>query len=319
MEPLLDESSLIPCDTTPTGNRIRQLATVLQALDRLGLPGVLRSVRNAADRDIGMGLGLRKWCFDRATDRDAGRLVARRLDKPPYIDGDNGLFAATQGTRAIEATVDGQPVFALALAAINDELAVGLGRAARPRGSRLTVEVSTLDDEGVTAQSVEALYLITKADVDTERSTIEALLDRSITNGPSLLQRAGELFPTLRFGSRAENQIRDLIGSEVVFRQLIRHLRALDVGAKTWGDGPFTPGNALTWSDESNSTLEHRKYGPMRDFPVPDGFQPARWRFHTKFSGPGFRLYFRGDRGAKGPVVLIGYFGEHLPTVKYPT
>lgn len=320
MDPLLDETSLVPCPEWPPGRRILLLASVLQALDRLGLPRVLRSVRNAAGRDIGSGRGLNSWCFDRTSDLDAGRLVASRLSKQPFIDGDDGLIAAAEGGRAIEATVNGQAVYALALAALGDEPAVSLGRAERSRGEQIVVNISWLDDEGVTTQASPALCLITPQDVGAARTSIELGLDRSIVDGATIIRRAVELFPYLRFGTRAEGQLRELTGAEAVFRQLLRHLRALNLGAKNWDDGPFAPGDAIAWSDESNQTLEHRRYGPMRDFPTPAGFQPQRWRFHTKMTGgAGFRLYFRGERTEVGPIILVGYFGPHLPTVKYPT
>ena len=115
--------------------------------------------------------------------------------------------------------------------------------------------------------------------------------------------------------------ITGLVGTEQVFRQLVRHLRALDHGARDWLPGmQYVPGSALSWSCESKATLDHSRYGPMRDFPVPDGFMIERWSYHAKLTGGGgFRLYFRPDRIAGKPVVLVGYFGAHLPSLKYPT
>ena len=109
MEPALDEASLIPCTKTPLADRVRQLADTLKALDSLGAPRVLRSVRDAADRDLADGRGLRQWCFDKLTPRDAGRFVAIRLDKAPYIDGRDGLFVEAEAGRAIQPSVSGTP------------------------------------------------------------------------------------------------------------------------------------------------------------------------------------------------------------------
>lgn len=320
MEPILDETSLVPCMAWAPGKRIALLASLLQGLDRVGAPRVLRSVRDAAERDIGQGRGLISWCSDRAINRDARLLVASRLSKQPFIDGDDGLFAAVEGERLIEATVDGQVVFGLALAGLNDTFAVALGRADRPKGGRVTVIISSLDGEEETTLNVDVLRLVNGDDVAFEKDFLEAALDQTLKDGVGLLSRAHELFPNLRFGARAEAQITDLTGTELVFRQLIRHLRSLNMGAETWGEGPYLPANATTWSDESKSTLDHGRYGPMRDFPTPAGFPPSRWRLHTKLTGGrGARLYFRPERTPKGPVVLIGYFGPHLSTVKYPT
>lgn len=102
MEPLLDETSLVPCSEDEPGSRIAVLAETLTSLDALGAPRVLRGVIDAADRDIGDGKGLRYWCFRRgAVDDIAGRLVASRLSKAPFIDGPAGLLAREEGSRAI--------------------------------------------------------------------------------------------------------------------------------------------------------------------------------------------------------------------------
>ncbi len=319
MEPILDETSLLPCNTWKPSVRIRSLALTLQSLDALGVSPVLRSVRDAPDLDIGAGRGLRGWCFDHTTDRDAGRLVANRLGKQPFIDGAGGLLALAEGARAIEAKAHGITVLGLAVAALNECPSVALGRAAYPEGNRvLAVTLTCLDETGEYAETVTIPHLVTPDDVTKCSGWIVERIDRDITNGDRLLLRAVEVFPFLRFGARARSQIRDTIGSEPVFRQLIRHLRALNHGARDWNlNTPFVPAGAVTWSSESNATLSHGKYGPMRDFPVPDGFAFDRWSRHTKLSN-GVRLYFREVRMEEGPVVLIGYFGAHLPTVEFP-
>jgi hypothetical protein len=58
MEVILDESSLIPSAQQSAVARIEQLAAAIRALDEAGLPRVLRSVKDAAHRDIGDGRGL---------------------------------------------------------------------------------------------------------------------------------------------------------------------------------------------------------------------------------------------------------------------
>jgi hypothetical protein len=68
----------------------------------------------------------------------------------------------------------------------------------------------------------------------------------------------------------------------------------------------------------------------MRNFAMPPGFEAQQWSSHTKLSGgAAARLYFKATRvkieaTAEAPasdegVVLVGYFGPHLPTVRFPT
>ncbi|HMQ22566.1 MAG TPA: hypothetical protein PKE00_08770 [Planctomycetota bacterium] len=142
-------------------------------------------------------------------------------------------------------------------------------------------------------------------------------MDRAVPNGAAIIERAGELFPRLRFGQNALKPIGAMTGSETVFNQLVRHLRALDEGARTWADGVYEP-LAVSYSVESSATLNHRTDGPMRDFGMPDGFAFERWSLHTKLTGGNSaRIYFRPERVDGQALVLVGYFGPHLPTVRH--
>jgi len=318
LEPILDESSLVQCSTRSPAARIEALAHTLQALDGVGAVRVLRSVRDAPDRELRDGRGLRGWCFDRETPRDAGRLLAARLDKQPYIDGDCGLFASAEGARAAEATMGDQPVFGLGLAAMTDAVAVALASDARPAGGLVTVDITYVDDAGQRDEHVDVLTFMTAQEVNDARQAVADRVDQSVANGATIVARIGELFPQLRLGADARTSIEAMTGSETVFRQLIRHLRALDEGARVWTSGAYTP-VAVSFSVESEPTLNHGTFGPQREFPAPDGFVVAeRWSLHTKLTGGnGARIYFRAERVDGQAVVLVGYFGPHLDTVRH--
>lgn len=320
MEPILDETSLVPCPSWSPARRIHGLARTLQAFDDLGGPRVLRSVRDAVDRDIGNGFGLRSWCFDSATPRDAGRLVANRLASQPFVDGDEGLFAAAEGARAVEAKVNGVPTLGAGLAALTDGVIVPLASASNPGAGTLSVALTYVDDAGERNETVDVPALASADEVERHRSMLLERIDRSVAHGRALIGRVGELFPRLRLGPRAVDQIAALTGSEPVFGQLLRHLRALDMGATRWAVGEGYEPSGVTYSVESQPTLRDGTYGPMRDFPAPAGFPAERWSLHTKLTGGGgARLYFRAVRAGADAVVLVGYFGGHLPTVRYRT
>jgi len=319
MEVILDESSLVPCGGWSPALRIKTLASTLKSLDQLGCARILRSIRAAADQDIGQGRGLRGWCFDPTTDRDAGKFVAQRLGKQPFIDGNDGLFAAAEGERAIEGRVHDTEVVGLAFAALGCTPAVALGSTALPACTSITVDLVTLSIDDEFRETVEVCCVVTEEDVRQQSGIIAESVKRSVRDGAHLLAHAGELFPRLRFGPLAVRQIAALTGNEPVFHQLFRHLRALEKGAVTWlSEEGYSPAEAISWSRESNATLDHGTYGPLRDFPMPEGFKPRRWCDHTKLSGgAGARLYFRAERTGDHAVVLIGYFGDHLPTVRF--
>lgn len=315
---ILDESSLVPCGAWSHALRIQILASALKALDQLGCSRVLRSVRVAADQDIGQGRGLRGWCFDKETNREAGRFIAQRLGKQPFVDGADGLFAAAEGERAIEGRAWGNTVIGLALSALTGDPAVALGSATLPGCIAVNVELTSLDGDDEIQETVPVCCVVSEDDVNQKNAIIIEKVEQSVASGSHLLGHAAELFPRLRFGQTAEQQIAETAGNQPVFHQLFRHLRALDRGAASWRDETqYSPDGAISWSPESKATLDHSRYGPLRDFPVPHGFTPRRWSNHTKLSGgSGARLYFDAERTDEQAVVLIGYFGPHLRTAQ---
>ncbi|MDX9975866.1 MAG: hypothetical protein RBU21_23000, partial [FCB group bacterium] len=293
---------------------------VLKALDRIGMPRVLRSVSDAADRDISQGRGLRSWCFERGPNRDAGLFVASRLARQPFIDGRDGLMARAEGPRVLETQACGELVYGLGLGALEGRPVALLSSSAMPNGRQVQVQVLDASTDPIAVTNV-AVYAYARSDeVAANALVLQQLMDSVISNGQVLLDSLADAFPLLRVGPRAWESFAALSGSEPVFRQLIRHLRALNSAAEGWVAGtPYRP-EGITFSHESDQTLLHGRFGPVRDFPAPEGFEHERWSLHTKLTGGGgARLYFRAVRTAETKAVLIGYFGAHLPCVLYPT
>lgn len=327
MEPILDEASLIPCPSACPGERIVQLAETLSALDLLGAPRVLRAVCDAGDRDLCYGRGLRYWCNDRHTPRDAGRLVLLRLSRAPFVDGPDGLFAKAEASRAIESTILGKKSLGGGLAALADGVLLFLKCSIWPPAKPVVVRLEVLTED---VQSTEE-HSVDSADCALDVRELASVLTRKlyerIGSGAELLRRMSELFPHLVLGDRAREQIGRLSGSEPFFPQILRHFRALNAAARVWQQGtPFEP-EGVSYSTESVSTLRDGRLGPLRDFPTPHGFSPERWSLHTKLTGgASMRLYFKApgmqhaeeSDSPNGVVrVPIGYVGPHLPTVNY--
>lgn len=320
MEPALDETSLVPCPEWAPAIRIAALSTVLKEFDRAGLPRVLRSVSDAADRDIAQGRGLRSWCFERGLNRDAGLLVASRLARQPFIDGPDGLMARAEGQRILETHVDGNLAYGLGLGALEGRPVATLASGAIPTGRQLQVEVLDASTDPIVITNVSVFAYARGDEFAADARQIQGFVDAAIYNGKDLLDRLPDAFPHLRAGPRAAESFAKLAGSEPVFRQLIRHLRALNAAAEAWQPGAAYRPEGITFSQESDQTLSHARFGPIRDFPSPAGFEHERWSLHTKLTGgAGARLYFRAVRAADSKAVLIGYFGAHLPCVLHPT
>lgn len=323
MEPVLSELSLIPCPSVSVGVRIQQLAETLRALDKLGTEKVLRSVSDAKDRNVGQHHGLRHWCFDSGTPRDAGLFVAGRLGRAPFLDGDDGLFAAAEGTTAVSAKVAGTESVSAGLVALSEGLLVLFycpGQLATP----VEVELHVIDaNEEETTETREVVCVQSSEEVECLKEQIEGLVENSVRSGPDLHRRIGCLCPHLTLGAVAVAQLESLTGSEPFFRQVVRHLRCLNRTAEDWTTGPFRP-SGITSSPESQATLKHKSYGPQRDFDTPAGFASDRWSLHTKITGvPGARLYYKvaefrsESQGSVRIRVAVGYIGPHLDTVNH--
>lgn len=317
MQPILDETSIVPCPERSAGARIAALAGLLKSFDGIGAARVLRTARYAADLDIGDGRGLSSWLWDRLTPREAGLFVAARLTKQPFIDGPGGLMQEAEGAGAIEATVGGQPVVGLALAAIQGGLVSAVGSVSRPSGGSIDVKVTILDGDGTRVENHAVQVFVDAKEVEEQRGALAGQLYSTLGSGQDVVDRAPELFPQLRFGELAKSQIAATPGTGPVFRQLLKHLRALQDGARNWSEGqPYEP-VGVPYSPESQATLRHAKYGPQRDFPTPAGFSSERWSYHTKNQGENIRMYYRAIWDNGNSVVLVGYFGRHLDTVKF--
>jgi hypothetical protein len=319
MEPVLDELSLVPCHEWAPSIRIAALSTVLKEFDRIGMLRALRSVSDAADRDIAQGRGLRSWCFERGTNRDSGLLVASRLSRQPFIDGPGGLMARAEGQRVLETQLNGSLVLGLGLGALEGRPVATLASGASPTGRQAQVQVLDASADPISAITVPVFVYAGGDEVAANAPEIQRLVDASISSGQVLLDRLGDVFPYLRVGPKASESISPMSGAEPVFRQLIRHLRALNGAAEAWAPGASYRPEGITYSQESDQTLKHRRFGPIRDFPAPAGFELERWSLHTKLTGgAGARLYFRAVMTADSKAVLIGYFGAHLPCVLHP-
>ncbi len=322
MDVLLDETTLHPCapERLPVApaHRILALAETLKALDGLGLPRALRCVRDAPDRDLGDGRGLRSWCSDRTLERDARVLILSRLGKQPFIDGPDGLFCRREGAGVIEGRCDGILVYGLGLAALGGGIAVGLH--CEPPAEEpvaVIVELASLEAEALVVETFAVSRFVSAGQVYAASEMLRSQVLRDVGSGAELLERVAALFPHLRLGPRAIEQIAALSGREPVFGSVLRHLGALDQGARQWAkSAAYCPAGGVNWSLESETTLKHGRHGPLRDFPVPAGFAQERFSCHTKL-GTGWRLYFRPERAATGPLVLIGYLGPHLPTARF--
>lgn len=149
-------------------------------------------------------------------------------------------MARAEGQRVLETQVEGRLVYGLGLGALEGRPVATLASAASPTGRQLQVQVLDASTDPMVVTDVPVFAYADGAEVAADALQIQRLVDTAIFNGQVLLDRMAEAFPHLRAGPRATEAIAALSGSEPVFRQLVRHHRALNAAAEAW-----TPGAAF--------------------------------------------------------------------------
>lgn len=119
------------------------------------------------------------------------------------------------------------------------------------------------------------------------------------------------LFPNLRFSPDVDDQVEKL--EPPYFFNALAKLLKMNETALRWAETKsLIPDYKFQWSNESPSTMDY--YGKDRQFRAPGG-GTAIFEKHIYFSRR-HRIHFIEDRTSRDFVV--GYIGDHLPTVKYP-
>jgi hypothetical protein len=253
--------------------------------------------------------------------------VALRLDKAPFIDGPDGLFVGLEGERAIHPSIRDVCSFGAGQVALSDGVLVLLSGSAWPPTRPIVVRLDVLAEDDEWTDNVVVDAVDSPSEVLALEGPIVRKIESALDTGAVLVGRLSELCPHVILGDRAIEQLSSLFGSEPYFPQVMRHLRALDRAAQDWTPNtPFKP-EGVTFSVESEATLKHGSYGPLRDFPTPLGFQAGRWTLHTKLTGgSGARIYYKTSEiedmsadavSTRRLRVAVGYLGPHLPTVKF--
>lgn len=322
MEAVLNERSLEPARAKVNSllNRVAGLAESVKALHSIGLPRFLRIAQSVPDTDLGEGFTLRRLCFQAGPHKEARQFLGSLLSKAPFVEA---LYRNAEGPDAVECRWQEALVLGLGLASLREDVAVSLPQTGGFEDPGLEIVVWRISDQDESdaqpiARLVQVAHVGEPAHVDLHSEWIRSRLTEEARSGEEMWSERERLFPKLLFGPGAEKQLRALAGNEAWWPQICRHLRQLNGGALGWQSGTFSPEGTLDWSEESGTTLKHGVFGPRRDFPVPDGFEPVRFSYHTKIFVGNQRIYFHPHRVAGESLVLIGYIGRHLPTVKFP-
>jgi len=145
-----------------------------------------------------------------------------------------------------------------------------------------------------------------------------------VGNGSVLLTKLGMFYPHLAFSNDAKKQIKTLKGA--MLRLVVNRLRDLENYCKTWDDaGGFDGTKIPNSSYESPETMA--QFGRDREFKFYDGeTRLCSYHLKGKVENQLLRIHIWADvDGVYGVAedgkrkILVGYIGDHLPTVNDPT
>jgi hypothetical protein len=312
LEVVLNDLSIQPCALTVD----QRLTTLFETFKRVtAVSGVrfFRCSQNVLDCLIDDGMTFSKAISE--AHRDLKRFFLSRVANAPFVES---LMDGAEGKCVAEARVDGIASIALTYAVLTDGMTVSSAGIGAWERLLLPAEVMELGEDGERQYNAQLPNAWSPEAAEGHGAWIKDRPYAGIESGANLAARRRELLPSTLFCRNALDQLRKIRKGAPVFRHVLTHLRALNDAVGVMDDLP----PSIDRSEEHSTTLNHGRYGPMRDFTLPDeaGGQRCRFSNHSKISSPTFRVYFmhlpaESDREAKA---VIGYIGPHLPTVKFP-
>jgi len=145
---------------------------------------------------------------------------------------------------------------------------------------------------------------------------IKEQLKNSVRDGRDLLQKTQQWYPNLIFCEKARKQLTAIRSGAVQLQRIVERLFELERFCSEWTSDGFDGARLHCHSGESEATLNNRDLRRHREIVCPDG-ETRLFELHLKCLPDVWRIHFWPDIASRR--ILVGYIGEHLPTVNDPT
>lgn len=317
MEVIFNELSACCCYQTIFASRegMHQLIQVMREIVNLGIERTMRTTNDFMSRSLSPSYRIVDWFNDGSVDREQRRYIRSFATRSPFLEE---LFRIEENNKGeiLEFQFNGEPSIGLGMAFLWDTVSVSLDGDKRFSIDPIILCMKSIiknDDAKIFETQIEVCSITKIENVRIRDPWVRERVRREIRSGFGLWQRKESLLPNLIFCNNTYDQLRNIIGKEPYFPQILRHLFELNRYVSQWVSGSFSL-DSISWSEESSQTLIHPKYGPLRRFLCPDGIQRT-FSFHSKPTGGNIRIYFYPLQDSK--IAYIGYIGDHLPTVKF--
>jgi hypothetical protein len=316
MDQIFNELSVSSCYVDQYRARLgmEDVIAVSRDLHRRGFSPDIRSREDFSSRHLSTEYTVFQWTIDKTVDNDLRRYFLTHATKSPYVEF---LIREEDTSEELrEFLYEDSEALGLGLAHLWESPSLSLCGDARFAKDPVQITQRVLTDEGnLIEQMVEVCTLCRQEQVETRSSWIQDRLQRTVKSGRDLIENSVNVLPHLLFSQNAIDQILLLTGREQYFPEMVRHLFILETAIRDWQNGVLQLGG-LTYSPESESTMKKREFREKRQFLCQDG-QVRTFSLHTKIKSANKRIYFFPI--PEEWIVHIGYMGDHLPTVLYPT
>ncbi len=303
--------------------RMSELIKTIKTVKAQGVKVSLRTQEDFHTTILAPNYPLRHWLND--ADRDERLFIKILATKAPFstdivnseiqdIENNTSLSEFRyQGEMAIGLGI----VYMLNTIAINT-IAISLLSQECWDCNRVKLEFRCLDEDGeIISEIVEIIHASRSSHLQEYTSLIQQNQERiyqNVSDGLEVWNRREELFPNLEFCDAVRRQLEDIRTGQLELQPVVSILFELHKCCKNWNNGYFNlDGYPIEESGESKPTLG--KYFKERTFRCPDGKERLFER-HIKLRFCNWRIHFFAEQPG---IVIIGYIGRHLPTVKYRT
>lgn len=252
------------------------------------------------------------WLADANVDREERNFILTLDTKIPIDEGVMLTLPQEEELINYEYKVPspaGYDVFAFGFALQTNDIAISLP--SDPLWDECQIDVSICTNGNLIRHAVVD-HVSRGAHCD---SLAQVILNRrvsSIYTAADFVREKGRVFPYLQFSPDVDEQVEKVEPYYLAFA--IEKLVKMNETAAQWRTSDsVAPIYRFNWRGESESTMNRDAFRKARIFQMPGGGN-ALFENHLSFSSQ-HRLHFIEDRAAK--TFVIGYIGDHLPTVKF--
>lgn len=289
----------------------------MRSLGNLGVERLLRTEYDFNNLEIAPGYPIARWQNDPGVNRDTILYFKRWATRAPYIrDEDDTKVQDIYGVSDFFHGADKKAARGLGAAFLLEALALSFSSAPCWNYSQVQLLFEHLRDDNFYSIPVDVKHSSSKEHIMVHQAWIKKYAKLDVQSGAELCKHRDTLYPSLQFCDSALQQLQALAYRDKHLSQVKRYLDNLNEYAEQWKTGPFLAENIKgTISGESSATLRNEKYAQKHTFLCPDG-RNRLFSWHCKMTLDQWRLYFYP---LEPGIILVGYVGAHMATVKFPT